>query len=172
MKDRNTSESDDFRLTELEARILRKIEGEGWYPGLWLPVVNRDMLDFGSDASDEALYAAFASLVRKRALISTNDNPEWALAPGAFESAIRTLSRLRGPVGVQGYRLHSSSPHQHFDKRAGRYIAGDHWHLFEVKPLDEVQDSKCFWQDVGVANSFPPAPDGAVPVTSIDLSRG
>ena len=42
-----------FRLSVLESGILVAIDHVGWYAYLWFPVVYREVLNFGSDASDE-----------------------------------------------------------------------------------------------------------------------
>jgi len=57
---------------------------------------NREVLNFGSDAPDEEVHAAFASLIRKGALVVTQEKwgeiPEWKLAPGALTVARETVS--------------------------------------------------------------------------------
>jgi len=51
---------------------------------------------YGSDQPDGEVYAAFASLIRKGALVVTQENPSeippWRLATGALEIARETLS--------------------------------------------------------------------------------
>ena len=85
-----------FHLSVLEAQILVAIENVGWYAYLWFPIVYREVLNFGSDAPDEEVHAAFASLIRKGALVVTQEKwgeiPEWKLAPGALTVARETVS--------------------------------------------------------------------------------
>jgi hypothetical protein len=85
-----------FELSVLEAQILVTIDNVGWYAYLWFPVVYREVLNFGSDAPDEQVHGAFASLIRKGALMTAQekwgDIPEWKLAPGALEDAKETVS--------------------------------------------------------------------------------
>ena len=56
----------------------------------------REVLNFGSDAPDEQVHAAFASLIRKGVLVLTQGKcgeiPEWKLAPGALAEAKETWS--------------------------------------------------------------------------------
>jgi len=91
-----TENNDRFHLTDLEADILRTIDNIGWYAYLWFPVISRAVLNFGSMASEEEVYAAFASLVRKHALVYVQPDPpekewteipEWKPAPGALAAA-------------------------------------------------------------------------------------
>jgi len=53
-------------------------------------------MDFGSDAADEQVHAAFVSLIRKGALVVTQEKwgeiPEWKLAPGVLEIAKEVMS--------------------------------------------------------------------------------
>ena len=107
--------SDDqkkFELSVLEAEILVTIDHIGWYAYLWFPIVYRGVLNFGSDASDEQVHAAFASLIRKGALLVHQEKcgeiPEWELAPGVLEIAkdvwtlgtdLRTRYGYTDPVG-------------------------------------------------------------------------
>lgn len=85
-----------FRLSVLEADVLVAIDHVGWYAYLWFPIVQREVLNFGSENSDQEVHAAFASLIRKGALVMTHNNPgdlsEWSPAPGALDSARETLS--------------------------------------------------------------------------------
>jgi hypothetical protein len=85
-----------FRLSVLEADILVAIDHVGWYAYLWFPIVQREVMNFGSEEPDEEVHAAFASLIRKGALVTTPSNtgeiPEWIPAPGAVETARETLS--------------------------------------------------------------------------------
>jgi len=86
-----------FELSVLEAQILVAIDHVGWYAYLWFPIVYRDVMNFGSDATDEQVHAAFANLIRKSALVVLQEKcgeiPEWTLAPGALEIAkdVRSL---------------------------------------------------------------------------------
>jgi hypothetical protein len=61
-------------------------------------------MNFGSDVTDEQVHAAFAGLMRKGALVVSQEKcgeiPEWTLAPGALEiakdiSSLGTDSRTR-----------------------------------------------------------------------------
>ena len=85
-----------FDLTVLEAQILVTIDHIGWYAYLWFPIVYREVLNFGSDAPEEEVHAAFASLIRKGALVVTQTKcgeiPEWKLAPGVLSIAENTVS--------------------------------------------------------------------------------
>jgi len=85
-----------FGLSVLESEILVTIDNIGWYAYLWFPVVYREVLNFGSDASDEQVHMAFGSLIRKGALVIVQENcaevPQWELAPGALEEAKETWS--------------------------------------------------------------------------------
>ena len=85
-----------FGLSVLESEILVTIDNIGWYAYLWFPAVYREVLNFGSNASDEQLHAAFGSLIRKEALVMNQGKcgeiPEWKLAPGALEEAKETMS--------------------------------------------------------------------------------
>lgn len=85
-----------FDLSVLESEILVTIDHIGWHAYLWFPVVYREVLNFGSDASDEQVHAAFGSLVRKKALLvyqeKWGETPEWKLASGALEEAKETWS--------------------------------------------------------------------------------
>jgi len=85
-----------FGLSVLESEIVVAIDHVGWYAHLWFPVVYREVLNFGSDASDESVHIAFGSLIRKGALVIAHEKcgevPEWELAPGALEEAKETWS--------------------------------------------------------------------------------
>lgn len=85
-----------FGLTVLESEIVVTIDHIGWYAYLWFPVVYREVLNFGSSASDEQVHAAFGSLIRKKALTvhqeEASEMPEWKLASGALEEAKDTKS--------------------------------------------------------------------------------
>lgn len=85
-----------FGLSVLESEILVTIDHIGWYAYLWFPVVYREVLNFGSDAADEQVHAAFGSLIRKKALMVHQEKwgeiPEWKLASGALEEAKETMS--------------------------------------------------------------------------------
>jgi hypothetical protein len=85
-----------FGVLVLESEILVAIDHVGWYAYLWFPVVYREVLNFGSDASDEEVHIAFGSLIRKGALVLAEEKcgefPEWDLAPGALEEAKETRS--------------------------------------------------------------------------------
>jgi hypothetical protein len=85
-----------FELSVLEAQILVTISNVGWYAYLWFPVVQREVMNFGSDAPDEEVHAAFASLIRKGAIVVTQakcgEIPEWKLPPHALEEAKETES--------------------------------------------------------------------------------
>ena len=91
-----TKDQKKFELTVLEAEILVTIDNIGWYAYLWFPIVYREVMNFGSGAPDEQIHAAFASLIRKGALIVTQEKwgeiPEWTLAPGVLEEAKETWS--------------------------------------------------------------------------------
>jgi hypothetical protein len=80
-----------FELSPLEAEILVTIDNIGWFAYLWFPIVYREVLNFGSDAPDEQVHAAFASLIRKGALLVQQEKcgeiPEWKLATGVLEIA-------------------------------------------------------------------------------------
>ncbi len=85
-----------FGLSVLESEILVTIANIGWYAYLWFPVVYREVLNFGSNASDEQVHAAFGRLIRKEALVMNQEKcgeiPEWKLASGALEEAKETMS--------------------------------------------------------------------------------
>jgi len=85
-----------FGLSVLESEILVTIDNIGWYAYLWFPVVYREVLNFGSNASDEDVHAAFGSLILKKALVMSQDKcgeiPEWKLSSGALEEAKETRS--------------------------------------------------------------------------------
>ncbi len=85
-----------FELSVLEAEILVTIDDVGWNAYLWFPIVYRKVMNFGSDAPDAEVHVAFASLIRKGALLVTQEKwgeiPEWRLAPGALEDAKDTVS--------------------------------------------------------------------------------
>ena len=87
---------EQFDLSVLESEILVTIDNIGWYAYLWFPVVYREILNFGSNASDEQVHVAFGSLISKGALVMNHENcrdiPEWQLAPGALEEAKETKS--------------------------------------------------------------------------------
>ena len=91
-----TEDQKKFELSVLEAQILVTIDHVGWYAYLWFPIVYREVMDFGSDAADEQVHAAFASLIRKGALVVTQEKwgeiPEWKLAPGVLEIAKDVMS--------------------------------------------------------------------------------
>jgi hypothetical protein len=86
----------EFQLSVLEADILVAIDHVGWYAYLWFPIVQREVLNFGSENFDEEVHAAFASLIRKGALISIQKHPaeapDWSAAPKALEIARDTLA--------------------------------------------------------------------------------
>jgi hypothetical protein len=99
-----TDSQDKFGLTLLEADVLVTIDHVGWYAYLWFPIVQREVLNFGSDQPDEEVHAAFASLIRKGALVVTQENPgdlpQWSPATRSLEIARETLSLgrdLRNP---------------------------------------------------------------------------
>jgi hypothetical protein len=91
-----TDSEDRFVLSVLEADVLVAIEHVGWYAYLWFPIVQREVLNFGSNDPDEKVHAAFASLIRKGALKLTRENPggipQWSPATGALEIARDILS--------------------------------------------------------------------------------
>jgi hypothetical protein len=86
-----TENDQSFHLSVLESKILVTIDNLGWYAYLWFPIVYREVLNFGSDAPNEEVHAAFASLIRKGALVIAQSDgfnpPEWSPAPGALEVA-------------------------------------------------------------------------------------
>lgn len=86
----------ELQLSLLESDVLVAIDHVGWYAYLWFPVVQREVLNFGSKNRDEEVHAAFASLIRKGALISTEKHPaevpEWSPAPKALAIARDTLA--------------------------------------------------------------------------------
>jgi hypothetical protein len=99
-----TDSQDKFGLTLLEADVLVTIDHVGWYAYLWFPIVQREVLNFGSDQPDEEVHAAFASLIRKGVLVVTQENPgdlpQWSPATRSLEIARETLSLgrdLRNP---------------------------------------------------------------------------
>jgi hypothetical protein len=91
-----TDDQKKFELSVLEAEILVTIDNIGWYAYLWFPIVYRELMNFGSDASDEQVHSAFASLIRKCALVVHQEKcgeiPEWKLAPGVLEIAKDVMS--------------------------------------------------------------------------------
>jgi len=88
--------AEGFHFSVVEADILVAIDHVGWYAYLWFPVVEREILNLGTRASDEEVHAAFVSLIRKGALLvsqgKSGDVPDWKLALGALETARDTLS--------------------------------------------------------------------------------
>ena len=83
-----------FQFSDLEAWILETIDNIGWYAYLWFPVVHREVLNFGDDSSDEEIYAAFASLVKRNALVPSGivkwdgaNIPQWKPRPDALAIA-------------------------------------------------------------------------------------
>ena len=52
-------------LSELESAVLVSLDRVGWYAYLWFPYVQRDMLNFGVDVTDEEVHAAFMRLVQE-----------------------------------------------------------------------------------------------------------
>jgi hypothetical protein len=94
-----TDSQDKFGLSVLEADVLVAIDHVGWYAYLWFPIVQREVLNFGSDKPDEEVHAAFASLIRKGALVVKQEKPgeipHWRPATGALETARETLSLRR-----------------------------------------------------------------------------
>src|SRR5258706_7001343 len=97
-----------FSLSALEAQILVAIDHVGWSAYLWFPIVYREVLNFSSEVTDEEVHAAFANLIRKRALVKTESQcelPEWKPAADALEAARETVSRsldLRTKDGHSG----------------------------------------------------------------------
>ena len=99
-------ENQSFYLLVLEAKILVTIDNIGWYAYLWFPIIQRAILNFGSDAPEEQVHAALVGSIRKGALVDTLakappkeidlDPPQWILAPGALESALETLNPSTG----------------------------------------------------------------------------
>jgi len=85
-----------FDFSVLESEILVTIDYVGWYAYLWFPIVYREVMNFGSDAPDEEVHAAFSTLVKKGALLMTQERcgeiPAWNVAPGALEIAKETWS--------------------------------------------------------------------------------
>ena len=100
-----TDSQNSLVLSVLEADVLVAIEHVGWYAYLWFPIVQRDVLNFGSDDPDDEVHAAFASLIRKGLLVLTQDSPggvpQWSPAIGALEIARETLS-LGRDLGNRG----------------------------------------------------------------------
>jgi len=103
------NDRNQFELSALEAEILMTVDHIGWYACLWFPIAHREMLNSGSDASDQQVHAAFASLIRTGALTCIvrhqyrrNDIPEWKLVSGALEIAqdVKTLSNVRTQHGL------------------------------------------------------------------------
>jgi hypothetical protein len=86
-----TGPQNQFNLSLLEADILVAIDHVGWFAYLWFPIVQREMLNFGSGEPDEQIHAAFINLIRKRALVVTQENPpaipSWGPAEGALKIA-------------------------------------------------------------------------------------
>jgi hypothetical protein len=104
----------EFQLSDLEAWILETVDNIGWYAYLWFPVVYREVLNFGHDAPDEEVYAAFSGLVRKGALEQAGavkwggaDVPQWKPAPRALAIAQEILHSKFGWPGA--YRLPSKT---------------------------------------------------------------
>jgi hypothetical protein len=60
-----TEENKSFHFSVLEAKILVAIDNIGWYAYLWFPVIQRAILNFGSDAPEEQVHAAIVGLIRK-----------------------------------------------------------------------------------------------------------
>jgi hypothetical protein len=90
-----SARDESFHLSVLEAQIVLAIKHVGWYAYLWFPIVYREVLNFGSDAPDEEVHTAFASLIHKGALVVTQEKgeiPEWKLAPGALTAAREIVS--------------------------------------------------------------------------------
>jgi hypothetical protein len=91
-----TGDHKKFELSVLEAEILVTIDNTGWYAYLWFPIVYREVMNFSSDASDEQVHAAFASLIQKGALVVSQEKwgeiPEWRLASDVLEIAKDVVS--------------------------------------------------------------------------------
>ncbi len=66
-----TKEIKSFQLSMLEAEILVTIDNIGWYAYWWFPMIQRAILNFGSDAPEEQVHAALVGLIRKGALVDT-----------------------------------------------------------------------------------------------------
>jgi len=60
-----------FHFSELEAKILVTIDNIGWYAYLWFPIIERAILNFGSDAPEEEVHVALVGLIRKGVLVDT-----------------------------------------------------------------------------------------------------
>ena len=90
-----------LHFSELEAKILVTIDNIGLYAYLWFPIIERAILNFGSDAPEEEVHVALVGLIRKGALVDTLattrpeeidlDPPQWTVAPGALGSALDVL---------------------------------------------------------------------------------
>jgi hypothetical protein len=99
-------ENKSFQLSVLEAEILVTIDNIGWYAYLWFPIIQRAILNFGSDTPEEQVHGALVGLIRKGALVDTLakapakeidlDPLQWTLAPGALESALEMLNPSTG----------------------------------------------------------------------------
>ena len=44
---RISDEGVSHEITYLESEVILAIENEGWFPGLWFPIVDREALNFG-----------------------------------------------------------------------------------------------------------------------------
>jgi len=105
----------NFQLSDLEAWILETIDNIGWYAYLWFPVVYREILNFGDDARDEEVFAAFTGLVGKGALIQAPsvkwggaDVPQWK--PHA-QALVIAQEILRSKFGwPEAYKPPSKAP--------------------------------------------------------------
>lgn len=79
-------------VTYLESQILLAIENEGWFAYLWFPFVERELLNFGSDAPDENIQRAILNLIRKQSLAPRHDEPgdrpDWLPVREAFRAAV------------------------------------------------------------------------------------
>jgi len=72
------------------------------------------------------------------------------------------------PVGTLGYRVSGDMPNatpSHFDKPSQTKITGARWHIYEVSQSPPSAGCRCWWQNLGQAGAFPPAPPGATPIT-------
>ena len=90
-----------LEISDLDAWILETIDNIGWHAYLWFPVVYREVLNFGSDESDEEVYRAFVSLIENGALIEAErkhpgDPPVWTPRPDALATAKNILSSKFG----------------------------------------------------------------------------
>ena len=87
----------EVRLSSLEAEIVLALDHVGWHPELWFPIVQRAMLNLGTELPDEDVHRSFVGLVRRGLLKEIRPPvdatgldlraPEWQPTPEALAAA-------------------------------------------------------------------------------------